>query len=133
MGPVRPVSGGNVGAPRAVRRGSGFTLPGEAQAASVSGAAMTGALGGLLALQESLLPEPAESRARRRASAALKELTGLQLELLGGAPDPARLARLQALAEAEAEGADPALATILQEVALRARIELARRGPASVV
>jgi hypothetical protein len=134
MGPVRPVSGGSITGPRAVRRGRGFALPEEeSAAASVSGPAIAGPLGGLLALQESMAPEPAESRARRRASAALRELTGLQLELLGGAADPARLARLQALAEAEAEGTDPALVAILQQVALRARIELARRRSASAV
>lgn len=131
MGPVRPVSGGSVAGPRAVRRAGRFALPEEAQAASISGPSAPGALGGLLALQESLAPEPAESRARRRASAALRELTGMQLEMLGGAADPARLGRLSVLSEAEAESAEPALASILQDIALRARIELARHRRAS--
>jgi hypothetical protein len=112
---------------RVARRGGGFALQGESAAAPLGGAAAAGPLGGLLALQEAVAPEPAERRARRRASAALSELTGLQLELLGGTPDPARLARLQQLAELEAAGADPLLAAVLREVALRARVELARR------
>ena len=127
MGPVRPVLGGAISGPRTVRRGGGFALPSEAATAQVGGLASAGPLGGLLALQESMTPEPADQRARRRASKALRELTGLQLELLGDSPDQARLARLQSLAEEEAEGAEPALAALLQEVALRARIELARR------
>jgi len=133
MGPVRPVSGGKVAGPRAARRGGAFSVPGDAQAAPVSVPSAPGALGGLLALQESLAPEPAESRARRRASAALRELTGMQFELLGGEADPARLGRLLTLAEAEAEGAEPALASILRDIALRARIELARRRVGSRV
>ena len=40
--------------------------------------------------------------------------------------DPARLARLAAL-EAGEEGADPALRDVVRAVALRARIEVARR------
>jgi hypothetical protein len=128
MGPVRAVGAAAVsGGARAVRRGGGFGLPAEVATASLAAAAPSAPLGGLLALQEDAAPEPAEARARRRAGAALRELAGLQLELLGGNADPDRLARLQRLAEAEAEDAEPGLAALLQEVALRARVELARR------
>ena len=72
-----------------------------------------------------------DAAARRRASSILDELQGLQAELLGGRPDPARLARLAAL-EAGEEGADPGLREAVRAVALRAQIELARREPNAV-
>jgi hypothetical protein len=59
----------------------------------------------------------------------LDDLRGLQLELLSGRADPARLARLAALAEGP-DAADPALQAVLREVSLRARVELARRRAA---
>jgi hypothetical protein len=73
-----------------------------------------------------------DAAARRRAEAMLEELGGLQRDLLapgGAGADPAgRLRRLAALrAEAE-DGADPALREAVRAVALRAAIELARRG-----
>ena len=68
-----------------------------------------------------------DAAARRRAASILDELQGLQAELLGGRADPARLARLAALQSGE-EGADPALREAVRAIALRARIELARRG-----
>jgi hypothetical protein len=110
----------------AVRRGGGgrFQLPGaapEAQAAPAVPAA------GILALQQGWSPAEADAAAERRGRAMLRELAELQLTLLGGAPDPARLSRLALLAEGEA-GADPALREILDEISLRARVELARHG-----
>ena len=67
-----------------------------------------------------------DAAARRRAASILDELNGLQAELLGGGADPARLARLAALGEGE-EGTDSGLRDAVRAVALRARIELARR------
>ncbi|HYZ33746.1 MAG TPA: flagellar assembly protein FliX, partial [Crenalkalicoccus sp.] len=55
------------------------------------------------------------------------ELGGLQAELLGGTPDPDRLARLAALQDGE-EGCDPGLREAVRGLALRAAVELARRG-----
>jgi hypothetical protein len=54
-------------------------------------------------------------------------LAGLQLEMLEGGADPARLHRLAALAPGDA-GADPILRAAVEGVALRAHVELARRG-----
>ncbi|MBR0673767.1 flagellar assembly protein FliX, partial [Neoroseomonas soli] len=82
---------------------------------------------GLLALQEAGPVAERDARARRRGDALLRELSGLQAELLAGRVDPARLQALAALAEGES-AADPALAAAVAAIALRARIELARRG-----
>ncbi len=121
IGPI----GGTAQAPaRARRAAGGFALP---EAPPESGAAPASAVSsvGLLALQEGI--EPPAARARRRAAQALAELRGFQLELLGGRPDPARAERLAKLAEAPEGLADPALAALLEEIAARARVEIARR------
>jgi hypothetical protein len=56
----------------------------------------------------------------------------MQLDLLRGRADPAALARLAALAEAPSGAvADPALRSLLAEVGLRVRVELARRRAGS--
>lgn len=114
------------GQPAAARRaGQGrFQLPGSTAGAQ---AAAGVASAGILALQQGWSPEEADEAAQRRGQAILKELQGLQLALLGGAPDPSRLSRLAVLAEGEA-GADPMLREILGEISLRARVELARQG-----
>lgn len=116
-GPARP---GRAAAP-AFRLAAG-------QGSAVAGAAALGAVApGLLALQEEGSVRERDARARRRATAVLDELAALQAELLAGAADPARLDRLARLAEGE-EAADPALAAIVAEVSLRARVEIARRA-----
>ena len=141
LGPVGPagVPGGGA-TTRARRRGGGFGLPGaggdsagEAGVAGAGTAAAAGPIAGLLALQESgaqTPPESTEARARRRAGEALDELSGLQIDLLRGGADTARLERLAELAGETGEAVPPALAELLAEVRLRARVELARRrGP----
>jgi hypothetical protein len=131
---VRGVTPGTTTAPgRSAKAAGGFRLPGGAGAAKEAGA--TGGIAaaggaGLLALQESDSPEQRNDRGRRRARAMLETLESLQLAMLDGSADSATLARLAALTEGEAP-ADPALAEIVGEVALRARIELARRGQVS--
>jgi hypothetical protein len=100
-------------------------------AAAASAATAVGGLS-LLAAQEGGGRAGRDAAARRRASSILDELQGLQAELLGGRPDPSRLARLAALQSGE-EGADPGLREAVRAVALRARIELARRGPGTAL
>jgi hypothetical protein len=121
----------------AVARGSGggragFAVRPEAPPPGMQGMAATGAVSplalGMLGLQEGGERERRDTAARRRAESMLDALRALQAEMLGGgAPDPARLARLAALESGE-EGMDPALREAVQAVALRARVELARRG-----
>ena len=120
---------GSPAAPRRASRGGTFALPAEAKETAANGAAAPAA--GLLALQDAASIAGDDERARRRAAAALDDLRGLQLDLLGGAPDPARLARLTALADGLDAAADPALREALGGIALRARLELARRRGAS--
>ncbi len=121
------------GAGGGARSAGGFTLGGAGagnaagKAASAAASAPAAAVGlSLLSLQENGGRAGRDAEARRRASSILDELRGLQAELLGGRSDPARLARLAALQAGE-EGADPALREAVRAVALRARIELARR------
>ncbi|MBU8537652.1 flagellar assembly protein FliX [Falsiroseomonas tokyonensis] len=132
VGPVRPTGFSGVQAGRARRAGAAFALPGTPEETAAPPAASAPAdLTGLLALQESGTPAPPEApaeRGRKRANRALEELRGLQLDLLrGSAGDAARLERLERLAAPPEPGVEPALAALLAEVRLRARLELARR------
>jgi hypothetical protein len=127
---VAAISGGAVPARRGGRAG-GFAPLAGTDGTAMAPAAVAVAPAGLLALQEAVAVRPDPERARRRASAALDELRGLQLEMLSGAVDPDRLARLAALADGAGSGAEPALEAVLQEVSLRARLEIARRRVAS--
>jgi Class II flagellar assembly regulator len=126
LGASRPVGRGRA----AQSSGSGFALP-EASAASADSAAVAGAapaslLGVMLAVQEAEADHVRNRAARRHGEAMLAELAALQRGLLGGTADAA-LDRLAGLAQALPDAADPGLAAALQAVALRARVELARR------
>lgn len=113
--------------PRAAAGGFSLTAGTEASGpAGAQGIAATAAIG-LLGLQESAPAAERDARARRRGEAMLRELAALQVELLAGRIAPDRLRALASLAEGEA-AADPALAEAVAAIALRARIELARRG-----
>lgn len=128
---VGGVSGGMpAGRGRVQRKGrGGFSLAtagaGEAAATQAAVAALPI---GVLALQEGAPVEEREARARRRGEAALQGLAELQLALLGGAVDPARLEALAATLPAPEEALEPALAEALAAIRLRVRVELARRG-----
>lgn len=133
VGPVRPAGIGTVDRGRARRPAGGFALAADASdSARESGAAGAAAPpGSLLALQESggaPAVEERGARARRRAAETLDDLRDLQLALLDGEQNPAGLERLSRLAAETDAGLDPALAAVMAEVAVRARIELARRG-----
>ncbi len=121
-----------------VRSAGGFSVSGTSAGGGTAAAATTAATTAtvavglsLLAVQETGDRPGRDAAARRRASSILDELRGLQAELLGGRPDPARMARLAALQSGE-EGADPGLREAVRAVALRARIELVRREPNTV-
>jgi hypothetical protein len=117
-------------APRRTAAGSAGFAVSEQQAATGPAAAATAAaaLDGLLQFQE-VEDAPARDRqARRHGQALLRELGELQRLLLEDGPIDESLGRLAALVETWPEAADPALAGVVGAVALRARIELARRG-----
>jgi len=128
---VRGVTGGvAAGRGRAPARGSagGFSLGGAlAGGATAAQAAAPAAATGLLALQETAPAAERDARARKRGEALLRSLSDLQLGLLDGSADPARLRALAALVPGE-DAADPALAAALAAIRLRARVELARHG-----
>ncbi|HEV7267415.1 MAG TPA: flagellar assembly protein FliX [Falsiroseomonas sp.] len=132
MSRVGGITGGTAPLRRAARAGAGFTLPDTAAAREGVATTAAGGVSALLGLQEQSAPvEPPGKRAARRGQATLDELNGLQLDLLRGTDDPARLARLAALADGAEAAADPVLHRTLQEISLRARVELARRRVAS--
>lgn len=123
-------------APRAIPRArdgaGGFRAPGVAGSAAGTGGVATavapGSLLGLLALQEGETDAARDRAARRHGDALLKELAALQRSLLGGEEAPGALARLAELSGQVPEAADPGLAGAVRAVALRARIEVARRA-----
>lgn len=123
--PIRGAQIASRTAPRRVGPG-GFALP-EDGPPSLSGAERVQPQLGMLGLQEGWSPAERDAAAQRRGQAALRALEELQLAVLAGGIEPARLARLALLAEGEA-GADPALREIIAAISLRARIELARHG-----
>lgn len=129
---IRGVTGGtNVPGTRATRGASGgFRVAGgkdEAKEAGASGGVSAASAIGLLTVQELAPAGERNARAFRRGEDMLKELKALQLELLEGRADPARLQQLARLTEGE-KPADPDLAEAVEAIALRARLELARRG-----
>lgn len=117
----------------AARSGAGFSLPGSssstgAHAASASSA--TSSLAGvsaLMALQG--VEDPTERRRRsiRRASSLLDRLDELKLAMLGGADGGAVLERLaRNLAEERPEDSDEGLKSVLDQIDLRAAVEMAK-------
>ena len=127
-GPQRPTSirraGGAGGA-----RSDGFAkaLAENATASSVSGGGPIGALGAMLALQEVPDATDPRGRARRRGEQMLDLLDRLRLGLLTGAIPQSQLAHLAELVRNQrAQVDDPRLAEILDEIELRAAVELAK-------
>jgi len=121
---IRGVTGGaNVPGSRPARGASGgFRVGGgaeETREASASTGVSAATAMGLLAVQELGPAKERNARAFRRGEDMLKELKALQLEL--------RLKELARLTEGE-KPADPGLAEAVAAIALRARLELARRG-----
>lgn len=125
--PARPTSvraAGSAGGFR-LAQGQGVAVDVAAPASAVPAAALS-----LLGLQESAAAAERDARARTRGLAMLSALAALQAGLLRGAVDAGLPARLAALGEGEA-AADPALAALLAQVTLRARVEMARLATAT--
>ncbi len=81
---------------------------------------------GLLGLEVVDEREARNRRARERAGKLLAGLGRIQLALLGGRIDASLLAQLADLADLANEADDPALKGLVDGVALRAKVELAR-------
>jgi hypothetical protein len=120
------------------RPATGFSAPeGEEEirsAAGVSGltgAAGVGSVAALLALQGVESEADAAGRAAKRAGGLLDVLESLKLAMLEGRGVAGRLQDLAArTAEARAQTGDPRLEAILDEVEIRAAVELAKHAAA---
>ncbi len=114
--------------------GASFRLPAEPAGAAGAAAATAPARGldALLALQETAASTgdaaTRDREARRHGRDLLEALAALQRALLSGDAGEATLGRLGALLRSMPDAADPALGAVLRSVALRVRLELARRG-----
>jgi hypothetical protein len=97
--------------------------------ARAGGAAPTGLVDALLVAQE--LPDALAERrkARARAELILKRLDDIRLGLLAGAIPVGRLRELAHMARAHhGQALDPQLREVLDEIELRAEVELAKLG-----
>ncbi len=116
--------------------GSGFAPAGAGAmrgAAGLSGPASLGAVDALLALQETGAADDALHAPRRKAVARAEEmldiLDDIKLALLMGRVPKSKLSRLLSVVERQLGGvADPGLREILDQIELRARVELAKFG-----
>lgn len=101
---------------------------GESGQAGVGGAVQAGAINPLIALQE--LEDAASSpqgKARARAEALLDRLDEIRLGLLQGSLPASKLDALARMVQTQrAQVSDPRLAAILDEIDLRAQVELAK-------
>jgi hypothetical protein len=119
--PARPLGGG------------GFRLPdaapaaGPGQASSVSGVSGVMGVEALLALQDVGGPLERRRRAVGRAGRILDVLDEVKIALLDGALDGADLERLRrALRDERMRTDDPKLEAVLDEVEVRAAVEMAK-------
>ncbi|MBA4210514.1 MAG: hypothetical protein C0454_13385 [Parvibaculum sp.] len=116
--------------------GGSFSLggaPAARGAAGLSGSASLAAVDALLALQETPAADDAlhapKRRAIRRAEDMLDILDEIKLALLAGQLPKAKLSRLLAVVERQQGGfSDPRLKEVLDQIELRARVELAKFG-----
>jgi hypothetical protein len=115
----------------------GFALPAEVaasaqQTARTAPATALASVGALLALQAEDGPEERRRRATRRADTLLNELEELRISTLSGTVNRAQAARLhQTLREQRDLVDDPELTALLDQIELRAEVELAKLDRAS--
>ncbi len=117
----------------AARSGAGFSLPGSSSASgahaasSSSSASSVAGVSALMALQG--VEDPTERRRRsiRRASSLLDRLDELKLAMLGGSDAASVLEKLaRNVAEERPEDSDEGLKSVLDQIDLRAAVELAK-------
>jgi hypothetical protein len=104
------------------------TPPRASGDAAPAGAATEVLLGGLLALQEGEGDDVLDRRAKRRGQDILDALAGLRRSLLDGEADADRLRQIAALARDVPAAADARLREVVNDVVVRAHVELAKRG-----
>lgn len=134
---VNATSGmGQAQGPRPAARaggGEGFHIPaagaaaGPGQAASVTSISRVMAVDALLALQDVGSPTERRRRSVRRAGRILDVLDEVRVALLDGDLDGASLERLRrAIRDERSLTDDPALESVLDDIELRAAVELAK-------
>ena len=137
---IGPSGVGPAAGPRQARPsgGPGFRLPslagaaGQTPAATVSGVSSVMGVDALLALQDVGGPLERKRRAVGRAGRILDELERLKIALLDGEITGNDLERLQrAVRDARDRTDDPKLEAVLEEVEMRAAVELAKLEVAS--
>jgi hypothetical protein len=130
-----PLGATSAATPRPARDTEGGFAP-SAAAERASGLAATTSLDLLLALQETLTPQEKRRRATKRGHGILDALDALKLAALDAdGIESGVLQRLQeAVRTARDETEDPALEDVLDQIEVRAAVELAKRGqgPAAV-
>ena len=118
---------------RPARATGGFSLPAAGATTSANAPASAAGLSGvadvsaLMALQGVEDPTERRRRAIRRGGGLLDRLDELKLALLSGEAGEGALERLsRTLREERPEDADPGLARVLDQIDLRAAVELAK-------
>jgi hypothetical protein len=125
--PIRPAATRRDARSGVAGAGSFAEALGTEPTAAPSGAAPASGISALFALQEVPDATARRRKAMARASKLLDRLDSLQLGLLEGAIDQTSLAELADAARAAREDAgDPALQSVLDEIELRAAVELAK-------
>ena len=125
--------GGVGGRPTSARSAAGgvFELGQGAPASQSRPAATIAATTGidaLLALQAVEDPLLRRRKLVRRGTQLLDALEGMKADLLAGTMSEGRLNQLMAVMSQARENSDPELDSLLDEIELRARVELAKRG-----
>ncbi|MBI3419737.1 MAG: flagellar assembly protein FliX [Proteobacteria bacterium] len=104
----------------------------EESAAPVSGVSTLGAVGGIgaiLGVQEVGDATERAARGKKRGNMLLEQLDELRIALINGALSKEQLIRLSRMVQSErTQVDDPRLAEILDDIDLRARVELAKYG-----
>lgn len=123
---------GNVSGRAATRTGSGTFQVGEgattSQARPVANLAPTASIDALLALQAAEDPLSRRRKLVRRGNQLIDSLDGLRTDLLAGKLSDGRLNQLMAVMSQARDRGDPGLDALLDDIELRARVELAKRG-----
>ena len=128
---LRIGNGGTRGASRQGGTGSAFTVDEGAvtsRPAMASGATAAAGIDSLLALQSVEDPTLKRKKQVRRAAALLDTLEEIKADLLIGRVSEGRLSQLMALIGQARERGDAQLDELLDDIELRARVELAKRG-----
>ncbi|MGO1117858.1 flagellar assembly protein FliX [Rhodovibrionaceae bacterium A322] len=104
-------------------------LEGDEKTTAASGAAPVAAVDALLSLQEVPDSLSGEAQAKQRGEDLLDQLDQIRLGLLEGALAPVQVERLVGLvASKRGQISDPKLLAILDEIEIRAAVELAKLG-----